>query len=187
MRDQRRVDLVSGHHPKHLRRCHVQMYPPDREIPRAERSTQRKGRKVWPVWRKPEPHRDFSSLITDGLSEPTLKNDRFARLRRHFSWGQGNVNAARSLATPFTVAVRPPIARGRPAITTTIGLFGAMEYPASPAGRFCGAMSPGSPLGSPPPGTRRRAGDLTERRQAARNAVPPARSKPPASLRLSTK
>ena len=38
---------------------------------------------------------------------------------------------------------------------------------------------PGSPLGSPPPGTRRRAGDLTERRQAARNAVPPARSKPP--------
>ena len=59
--------------------------------------------------------------------------------------------------------------------------FGAMEYPASPAGRFCGAMSrPGSPLGSPPPGTRHCVGDLTERRQRpARNAVPPARSKPP--------
>ena len=39
------------------------VYPPDRKIPRAERSTQRKGRKVCPVWRKPEPHRDNNGFI----------------------------------------------------------------------------------------------------------------------------
>ena len=74
----------------------------------------------------------------------------------------------------------------RPGSEETSGPRGSIPR-ASPAGRFCGAISrPGSPLGSPPPGTRRCAGDLTERRQAARNTVPPARSKPPASLRLFT-
>ena len=42
----------------------------------------------------------------------------------------------------------------------------AMEYPGVACRTILRAMSrPGFPLGSPPPGTRRRAGDLTERRQ----------------------